>query len=300
MRTYTVLVNPISGGGKAPERVKPIVAALRAAGATVDDVRTEGAAHATATARGAADKGHIVVAAGGDGLVRDAADAVTRTGGILGIVPAGRGNDLARKLGVPADPQALAELLLYGEPRPIDVLQCDDGTAGGEAGGGGPIVPGNLYAGLDSVSNAMINSSRWIPAKLLYRLAPLRAILTWKPADYKITLDGVAIAVRAHTVVVANSGTYGHGLDIVPGAVVDDGLLDVLIAGDMPRWKIAARMREAGQGTHVRHPEMDVRTGREITIDADRPLPVCIDGDYHCNLPVTVRLRPAALRVLRP
>lgn len=289
MRTYTVLVNPISGGGKAPERARPVIGLLRAAGATVHEVRTEGPEHATDAARDAAGQRHVVVAAGGDGLVRDVAGAAVAAGAVMGILPAGRGNDLARKLGVPADPAALAELLLHGEPRPMDVLDCD-----------GRIVPGNLYAGLDSVANAMINSSRWIPAKLLYRLAPIRAILAWRAADYRVRLDGEEIATKGHTVVVANSGTYGHGLDIVPSAVVDDGLIDVLIAGDMPRWKIASLMREATHGTHVRHPQMDVRTGKEITIDADRPLPVCVDGDYLTDLPVTVRLRPAVLRMLRP
>lgn len=290
MRRFLVLVNPISGGGTAPARVKPVAHLLREAGAAVRVVPTEGPEHATTAAREAADSGDVVIAAGGDGLARDVADGVAGVeGGVMGILPAGRGNDLARKLGIRDEPAGLAELFLTAEPRAIDVLECD-----------GLIIPGNLYAGLDSVANAMINASRWMPAKVLYRIAPIRAIATWQPADYRLTLDGESVARRGHTVVVANSGTYGHGLDIVPSAVVDDGVFDVLIAGDMPRWKIASLMREAGQGTHVRHPEMTVRTAREITIDANRPLPVCADGDYLCDLPVTVRLRPAALNVLRP
>lgn len=290
MRSFLVLVNPISSGGTAPARTQPIAQLLRESGATVRVVPTEGPQHATDAAREAAKAGEVVIAAGGDGLARDVADGVAGAeGGVMAILPAGRGNDLARKLGVPSEAAALARLFLEGEARPIDVLECD-----------GAIIPGNLYAGLDSVANAMINASRWMPAKLLYRLAPIRAIATWRPADYRLTLDGEPVAQRGHTVVVANSGTYGHGLDIVPSAVVDDGIFDVLIAGDMPRWKIASLMREAGQGAHVRHPEMTVRTAREIVIEADRPLPVCADGDYLCDLPVTVRLRPGALNVLRP
>ncbi|MGH3738655.1 MAG: diacylglycerol/lipid kinase family protein [Micromonosporaceae bacterium] len=289
MRTYSVLVNPISGGGHAPERARPVVARLREAGATVRNVVTEGPEHATAAARQAAGDGDVLVAAGGDGLARDIAEAAVPTGAVMAILPAGRGNDLARKLGVPSDPEGLAELLLHGEPRAMDVLECQ-----------GRIVPGNLYAGLDSVANQMINSSRWVPAKLLYRVAPLRAILTWRPPRYRVTIDGVVTEQRAHTVVVGNSGTYGHGLDIVPSAVVDDGVCDVLIAGDMPRWKIASLMREASHGTHVRHPQMRVTRGAEITVEADRPLPVYADGDYLTDTPVTVRLRPAALRILRP
>jgi YegS/Rv2252/BmrU family lipid kinase len=289
MRTFTVLVNPISGGGQAPERVEPVAALLREAGATVTEVLTEGPGHATEVAREAASAGLVVVAAGGDGLVRDAADGVVPADGLMGIIPAGRGNDLARRLGWPSDPAGLAALLLDGEPRAVDLLQCN-----------GVQIPGNLYAGLDSAANAMINSSRWIPAPVLYRLAPILTMLRWRPVIYRLTIDGTVTEVPGHTVVVANTGGYGHGLDIVPSAVCDDGVFDVLIAGDMPKWKIARLMREAEAGTHVEHPEMTVVRACEITIDADRNLPVYADGDFLCDLPVTVRLRKGGLRLLRP
>jgi len=289
MRTFTVLVNPISGGGRAPQRVRPVAGLLRAAGATVSEVLTEGPGHATTLAGEAGSAGHVVVAAGGDGLVRDVADGVVPAGGLMGIIPAGRGNDLARRLGWPSDPAGLASLLLHAEPRPIDVLQCN-----------GVQIPGNLYAGLDSAANSMINSSRWIPAPIVYRLAPMLTMLRWHSAGYRLTIDGAVTEVRGHTVVVANTGGYGHGLDIVPSAVADDGVFDVLIAGDMPRWKIAGLMREAKVGTHVEHPEMTVVRATEVTIEADRKLPVYADGDHLCELPVTVRLREAALNLLRP
>lgn len=289
MRSFTILVNPISGDGRAPQRVRPVAELLRRAGATVREVITQSASHATQAARGAVRAGDIVVAAGGDGLARDVADAVVPAGGIMGILPAGRGNDLARKVGIPAQPAALARLLLDGVPRTVDVLEC-----------AGRIIPGNLYAGIDSTANAMINASRWVPAGLLYRVAPVLTMVRWRPVDFRLAIDGEAWSVRAHTVVVGNSGAYGHGLDIVPSAVVDDGVFDVMVAGDMPRWKIATVIREATEGRHVRRPEISIRTAQEITIDAARAVPVCGDGDYLGELPVTVRLLPAALNLLRP
>ena len=288
-RSFTVLVNPISGDRKAPQQARPVADLLRAAGATVREVVTQSASHATQAARAAARAGDVVVAAGGDGLARDVAEAVVPAEGIMGILPAGRGNDLARKVGIPTEPTALAKLLLDGEPRRVDVMECD-----------GRIIPGNLYVGIDSTANAMINAKRWVPAPLLYRLAPVLTMLRWRPVDFRLTIDGQSRTVRGHTVVVGNSGTYGHGLDIVPSAVVDDGVFDVMVAGDMSRWKIAAVIREATEGRHVRRPEISILTAQEITIDAARPVPVCGDGDYFGELPVTVRLLPAALRLLRP
>lgn len=289
MRSFTALVNPISGGGRAAKSWEPLAERIGNAGARVRVEVTRSRDHAIELAMAAAADGDIVVAVGGDGLVRDIAGAAVASGGTLGIVPAGRGNDLARALRLPTTVDGLATLLLEGPARAIDVLDIN-----------GTIVPGNVYAGLDSVANRIINDNRWLPAALLYRLAPIRAIATWRAPTYTVCADGLTTTVRAHMVVLANSGAYGHGLQIVPTAKLDDCLLDVLIVGDQPRRAVVSFMREAEQGTHVNRPEVSLSTAREVTLTADRPLPVCGDGDELGQLPVTVRLRPGALQILAP
>ncbi|MGF1426718.1 diacylglycerol/lipid kinase family protein [Kitasatospora sp. LaBMicrA B282] len=288
---FTAIVNPISGGGHAPARWEPIAALLSAAGATVRAVPTRGREHAVSSAREAAERGDTVVAVGGDGLVRDVAEGTVRGGGTMAIVPAGRGNDLARSLGLPAadDVAAQARLLLAGHRRTLDVLEVN-----------GSIAPGNVYIGIDAVATRLINAGRGLPALLLYRLAPVRAIMSWRAAGYTLTVDGETSTRRGHTVVVANSGAYGHGLRIVPTAVPDDGLLDVMLVGDGPRSKIVAFMNEVKRGTHLRRPEVSVRTAREVTVDADRPVPVCADGDEIAELPARIRLLAGALPLLVP
>lgn len=289
MRSYTALLNPISGGGHATEVLAPIAEVLRDAGAAVTVHATRGAEHAIELAARAAGQGDVVLAVGGDGLVRDAAGGVVPAGGTLGIVPAGRGNDLGRALGLPTDPAGLARLLLDGPVRPIDVLEAN-----------GVLVPGNVYVGIDSAATVIINGNRWMPGLLLYRLAPVLAYLRWKPAGYTVTCDGDAREVRANTVVIANSGAYGHGLRIVPSAVLDDGKLDVMVVGEGPRGAIVKFMNEAKTGTHVHRPEVSVRTAREVTLRTDREVPLCADGDEIGHLPVTVHLRPGALNVIAP
>ena len=189
-----------------------------------------------------------MVAVGGDGLVRDVAEGVVGTGGTMAIVPAGRGNDFALLLGVPSGIPELADLLLRGEIRQLDVLDAN-----------GVIVPGNVYAGMDSVATKIINKNRRIPARLLYRLAPVMALARWRPAAFTVTSGGVSQTVRGHMVVIANSGRYGHGLHIVPSAVPDDGRLDVLVVGDIAKYKVAAFMGEAKTGEHVRRPRCTSR-----------------------------------------
>lgn len=289
MRAFTALVNPISGGGKAAERWAPLAARISAAGADVRVELTRSRDHAVAAARTAADEGRVVVAVGGDGLVRDVAEGVAAVTGTMAIVPAGRGNDLARILRYPNDVAGLADLLLDGTDAPCDAIDLD-----------GTIVIGNVYCGIDSVSNAMINSTRWLPPKLVYRLAPVRAVLTWRAPRFTLTIDGRTTTVEAHMVVIGNSGAYGHGLNIVPSAVVDDGQLDVLVVGNGPKRAIASFMREAQRGTHVDRPEVSVQSACEVRIEADRAVPVCGDGEELASLPVTARIRPAALRLIRP
>jgi YegS/Rv2252/BmrU family lipid kinase len=289
VRAFTAVVNPISGGGHAAAAWEPVAALLRAAGATVRAELTRSREHAVECATAAAARGEVVVAVGGDGLVRDVAAGAVRGGGTFSMVPAGRGNDLARALGFPADAPSLAELLLNGSTRDLDVLDVN-----------GVIAPGNVYIGIDSVATQIINAGRGLPALLLYRLAPVRAILSWRAAGYTLTVDGVTSEVRAHTVVVANSGAYGHGLRIVPPAVLDDGLLDVMVVGDGPRSKIVSFMGEAKRGTHVNRPEVTLRTAREVVVDTDRPVPVCADGDEITTLPARIKVLPGALTVIAP
>lgn len=289
MRGFTALINPISGGGHGDELWEPVSRLLRDAGATIELEHTRSREHAVQAAQQAAARGDVVIAVGGDGLVRDTAGGVVAAGGTLGIVPAGRGNDLARTLGLPDDPLGLANLLLTGPVRRIDVLDVD-----------GVVAPGNVYIGIDSLATRIINRSRWMPALLLYRLAPLRALLTWRPPTYTIKADGRTRQVRAHTVVIANSGAYGHGLRIVPPAVLDDGLLDVMTVSAGPRRMIVSFMSQAKKGTHVQRPEVNLTTTREVVIDADRPVPVCADGDEIGTLPASVGVRRHALAVIAP
>lgn len=287
MRNFTAVVNPVSGGGGGQARWEAVAEHLRADGANVRVLQTRSREHAIDCARQAAEQGDVVVAVGGDGMVRDVADGVVRGKGTMAMVPAGRGNDLARLLGLPEDPAALARLLRDGPTRAIDVLEVN-----------GAIAPGNVYIGIDSVATQIINAWRGLPALLVYRLAPVRAILGWRPAGYRLEVDGVARAVRAHTVVVANSGAYGHGLRIVPSAVLDDGLLDVMVVGDGPRRAVVSFMGEAKRGTHIRRPEVSLATARTVTVDADRPVPVCADGDEITTLPARITLLPGALTII--
>ncbi|MGH3241744.1 MAG: diacylglycerol/lipid kinase family protein [Spirillospora sp.] len=292
-RAFTAIVNPAAGGSASASRMVPLGRLLREAGAELDVEYSRGLEHAADLARAAARTGKVVLGVGGDGMAGCVGGALAGTGALFGIVPAGRGNDFARQLGVPSDPEELAKLLLEGEPRAVDTIDAN-GTA----------VLGSVYAGVDAVANDNANKTRLLRGSAAYYFGALRAILSWRAADYLITVDGETRERQGYTVVAANSGYYGFGRHVAPDARVDDGLLDVILIRTAPKRLFFAVMRELEDGRHVRRPEVEVMRGEEVRIELAGPpgrtLPYGADGELPGVLPVTARVMPGALRVLAP
>jgi diacylglycerol kinase (ATP) len=304
-RTFTAIVNPAAGDGRSaaagPAALLPVTRLLREAGAEVTVEYSHGLEHAAALATDAVRRGDVVLGVGGDGMAGCVGGAVAGTGGVFGVVPAGRGNDFARQLGIHGSTgsagsagaaRGLAALLLEGEPRAVDVIEV---TGADETK---TVVLGSVYAGVDAVANRNANRSRLLRGSAAYYVGALRAVLGWRPASYRVTVDGQSHARRGYTVVVANSGFYGFGLHVAPDARVDDGLLDVVIIKHAPKPLFFAVMKELEKGTHVRRAMVEVLRGREIRVEADRALPYGADGEPIGPLPVTARVLPGALRVL--
>jgi YegS/Rv2252/BmrU family lipid kinase len=293
MRQFTAVVNPAAGGSSGTAALLPLARLLREAGARLDTQYSRSLEHAQEVARQAGGQGHVVLAVGGDGIAGCVGGALSGTDAVLGIVPAGRGNDFARALGLPTEPAALAGLLLNGSPRPVDTIRVSSAFHAETS------VLGSVYAGVDAVANRHANTSRLLRGAASYYAGGLRAVVGWRPAAYRITVDGTRYERRGYTVVAANSGFYGFGRQIAPGARVDDGLLDVVVIRHAPKRLFFTMMNELKTGAHVVRPEVEVLRGREVRIEADRDVPYGADGEVEAALPVTVRVEPGALNVIR-
>ena len=295
MKCFAFLVNPSSGGGAAPEAVVPVARRLRDNGARVEVTYSPGPEACQALVAAAVGRGDVVVSVGGDGMLSSIAGAVSRLGGTLGIVPAGRGNDFARMLGLPRDPLAQADVLLAGQRRTVDLI------AYGER-----LVAGSVYAGVDARAAEIVDRARFVPKIAQYPLAALRSLATYTPACYQLTIDGVAHEFNGATVVVANSGFYGKGMHIAPAATLDDGLLDIIVIEAASRRSLMRSLPKVYDGAHVDLDQVHVLTGREITISATSRRPVRVGGDGEGlgvlptppSTPATVSVRPGALTVI--
>lgn len=291
MRQFTAVVNPTAGGSTGVAALLRVARVLREAGAELETEYSRSLPHAQELARSAGDRGRVVLAVGGDGIAGGVGGALSGTGTVLGLVPAGRGNDFARALGLPDDPDALARVLLDHEPRAVDTIEVE--SAHGRA-----VALGSVYAGVDALANRHANHSRLLRGAASYYMGGLRAVATWRPAAYRVTVDGEEHTHRGYTVVAANSAYYGSGRVIAPGARLDDGLLDVVMIRHAPRRLFFTLMNELKTGAHVHRPEVRTLRAGEIRIEADRPVPFGTDGEVDAVLPVTARVLPGALSVL--
>jgi YegS/Rv2252/BmrU family lipid kinase len=288
-RRLALLVNPASAGGKALGLLPKIEAELKRLGAEYRVVRSDSGDHAKQLAHAMAETGEVAVAVGGDGLVGTLAGALDQQRGALAIIPSGRGNDFARVLGIPSDPADAARLAAEGSERLFDVGRVD-----------GKTFVGIASFGFDSECNRVANETKLIRGNLVYAYSALRVLASWKPARFKLTIDGDEHSYSGYSAAVANSKAFGGGMYLVPHAELDDGLLDVVMIADQSKWRYLRGLPKVFKGTHLDDPAVTVARGEVIEIDADRPFTVYADGDPLAELPARVTVERQTLRVIVP
>lgn len=288
-----LIVNPSAGGGRAGRALDDVVRALEGHGLTVRSAQTRDLDHARELARAAAEAGETVVCLSGDGMVGAVADVLRGfPDALLGVLPGGRGNDLARVLGISQSPVQACATIAYGVPHLLDL-----GEVGGRA------FVGIASVGFDSEANRIANQAPSRLGNLVYAYGALRALLAWKPVRFEIELDppGERHSFVGYTVGACNSKTYGGGMRAAPDALLDDGLLDVMVLEAVSKLRFLTRiLPRVFSGSHVQEPCVKMFRAREVTISAERRFAMYADGDPIAELPVRVRALPGAVRVLVP
>lgn len=289
-RDVALLCNPSAGGGRAARILPRAEAALRSHGVAFRTSTTRDLEHARALAADAAAAGEAVVALGGDGLVGCVAGALRAVpDALLGVLPGGRGNDLARALGIPLEPGPACAVIAGGAVRVLDVGDVDGRTFVGIAS-----------LGFDSDANRIASEAPARLGRLVYLYGALRALAGWRPARFDVRLDGEALQFEGFSVAAANAPGYGGGMLLAPGARLDDGLLDVVLTGRTSKRRALRAMPKVFSGSHVDDASVRVLAARELHVDADRPFVVYADGEPIGETPATIRVEPGALHVLAP
>lgn len=284
-----LLVNPSSAHGRALKLLPRIEAELDARRVPFRVARTRGLEDGVERALRAAEAGEVPVVVSGDGLTGAVGGALAGSETPLGILPAGRGNDLARTLGIPSEPAAAVEALLAGHTLRIDV---------GEANG--KRFLGIASAGLDSEANRLANETRLLRGNLVYAYAGFRSLVAWKPARFTIQVGEERTRMTGYSVAAANNSTFGGGMKLAPDADLRDGEFDVVTIVEHSRWKYAANLHKVFSGAHVEMDEVRVFRTPRLQLSASRPFAVYADGEHLTDLPATLRVLPRALSVVVP
>lgn len=287
-REIALLTNPTSGKGRGAAARAAALPRLRDAGFVVHDLIGTDADQALDLARGAvADGAWALVVCGGDGMVHLGVQAVAGTETHLGIVPAGTGNDVARYLDLPRkDPGLAADRVIASTPRRIDLARS-----------GSRWFVTVLAAGFDAVVNERANAMRWPRGQMRYSLATLAELRTFEPIPYVLDLDGTTLRLDAMLVAVGNGPSFGGGLRITEGALIDDGMLDVVIIKPMSKRGLIRTYPQLFKGTHVTHPQYEHHRVRTVTVAAPG-IVTYADGERFAALPLTIDCDPGALSIL--
>ena len=303
MPRVTFVVNPASANGSTGRRWAEIAHRAAAAGLEGDAlVSTRPGEIADLTAQAVADGAELVVAVGGDGTVYEAANGLMRadaSGVELAIVPRGTGTDFVRTFGIPRDLDRALAVARGGQARPIDV-----GRARYVAWDGSPAESHFANFAGAGISGAIARranaSSKAMGGRVSFLWATVAVFARWKSARVAVTVDGETRSGRMLEV-LATIGEYAAGgMWVTPGAAPDDGLLDVLLIGDVTKADFVTTFPKIYRGRHLSHPKIELLRGETVTIEADEALPIALDGEQPGTTPLALDVVPRALRLRVP
>ncbi|WP_123029210.1 diacylglycerol/lipid kinase family protein [Mycolicibacterium stellerae] len=233
----------------------------------------------------------LVMICGGDGTVMACLDALSRSGLPVAVLPLGSGNLLARNLGIPLEFDESLNVAVNGDDRLIDLGRVGDQPFAVMAG------MGLDAAMMADTTERMKRVAGW-PAYVASALRHLRDPVM----RVQLSIDGgPPVSRSARTVLVGNVGELEGGLELLPAASVDDGLLDVVIVA--PRklrdWvRVAYRIVRK---PHTRDRHLEHFAGQAISIEADREVPRQVDGEViDDGRHIDARVEPGALIVRVP
>lgn len=289
---YVIIANPTAGRGRTKRLADDVAARLRSAGRRVEIRWTQFAGHAQQIANEAVAAGvPTVVACGGDGTVQQVAQALAQTDTTLGLAPGGRCDDFARAIGVGSGPGRVAQILLEGAVRRVDLGRVGD-----------RFFCSLAAIGFDAAVSRFVDQMRLpIKGNPAYVYGIFRMLLHYRFVPLRLTGEFGERAGAVFLAAIGNTSTYGGGICISPRARLDDGLLDIcLIRGVVSKVRVTRLLPLAMHGRHGTCKEVEFLRTKTLRLESPRPLELWADGEFIGATPLTVEAVPRALKVLAP
>lgn len=294
-----VFVNPVAGGGRAGTCLPQVRGVFETASVPAEFIITANSKEFESTALAAINDGkRLLFALGGDGTFQGLVNAAYGADVVVGVVPAGGGNDFAAALQLPEDPVAAARALLNGQPRWVDLARARtaDGRERFYAGGGG--------LGIDAEAAQHASGAfRHLPGRSRYVASALRAFCSSRPIGVRAEFHqsgSPSIEAKCLLAAALNTPTYGAGIRLAPDAKADDGWLDAVVVEELDFFEVLRllpRLLMTGELHSGRVKRVQTQSVRFTT---DRPCLFHGDGEILGPAPVEIEVVPRAMRVIAP
>jgi diacylglycerol kinase (ATP) len=300
--TETVMiVNPASANGRTAEQWPEIARRAGERGLRVDVRLTQGPGHATELAAAAVAEGaELVLAVGGDGTVSEIANGMAGAPATdLAVVERGSGCDFVRTFGISKKTDLALDVAATAPARTIDLGRV---TYTGPDG-----TPTTRYfaniasAGLTGVAADRVNrGGKPLGATVAFAWAAVATFATYRNSRFVVEIDDEVLDQTCNNAIVANCRYFAGGMKILPHADPSDGMLDVLVWGDVSKVDLALNLHKLYRGTHVTHPKATIRRARRVVVTPETPLPIEVDGEQPGITPAAFDVVPSALRLRAP
>jgi YegS/Rv2252/BmrU family lipid kinase len=294
-------VNPASAGGSTGKRWPEIAHRAAARGLEGDALISERPGHlAELAAKAAADGASRLVVVGGDGSVNEVVNGVAEADGLeLAVIPRGTGWDFARTFGITRDLDEAIETASNGDLRTIDAgVVTYRSWAGSEHRAYFANVASAGISG--AIAKRANETSKALGGKVSYYWSTFAVFFGWQTGEMRVSVDDEVREGRMIDVMIANGRFLGGGMMMCPEAEPDDGLFDVMLIGDVTKRDLLFVLPKTYRGKHLPHPRLEVLRGRVVTVDADEPLPIELDGEQPGTTPARFEVVPNALRLRVP
>lgn len=217
----------------------------------------------------------------------------------LAVLPHGTGWDFVRTFGISRSLDEAVETALSGRVREIDLGLVSFRTWAGAQGRAYFANVGS--AGISgAIAKRANETSKALGGKVSYYWSTFAVFLGWQTGELRVSVDDETRSGKMIDVMVANGRYLGGGMMMCPEAEPDDGLFDVLLIGDVTKRDLLFVLPKTYRGKHLPHPRLEPLRGRVVTIDADEPLPIEIDGEQPGTTPARFEIVPRALRLKVP
>jgi YegS/Rv2252/BmrU family lipid kinase len=217
----------------------------------------------------------------------------------VAAIPRGTGWDFVRTSGIPHDVDKSLDVALSGRTRTIDLGRV---TFRGWDGSERTSYFANVAsAGMSgAIAQRANDTTKALGGKISYLWATFAVFSRWQNSEVRLTVDGESRTGRMHDVVIANGRMFGGGMIICPDAAPDDGLFEVLTIGDLTKRDLLVTLPKTYRAKHLPHPKAEILRGAVVTVEADEPLPIQLDGEQPGTTPARFEVVPQGLRLRVP